>query len=54
MVFGGVRFARSLAGHGLIDEYRLNVHPVALGEGQSLLQGLADPLHLDLSDGIGS
>jgi dihydrofolate reductase len=30
---GGVRFARSLIQTGLIDEYRLVVHPVILGAG---------------------
>jgi dihydrofolate reductase len=33
---GGVRFARSLIETGLIDEYRLVVHPVVLGAGESL------------------
>ena len=33
---GGVRFARSLVQTGLIDEYRLVVHPVILGEGERL------------------
>jgi dihydrofolate reductase len=48
VVFGGVGFARSLAHHGLIDEYRINVHPVALGDGKPLLGGLPDPLPLEL------
>lgn len=30
---GGARFARALSKHGLIDEYHLYVHPIALGEG---------------------
>ena len=33
---GGVRFARSLVDAGLVDEYRLVVHPVVLGAGQPL------------------
>jgi dihydrofolate reductase len=33
---GGVRFARSLVVTGLIDEYRLVVHPVILGAGERL------------------
>jgi dihydrofolate reductase len=33
---GGVRFARSLVGTGLIDEYRLVVHPVVLGAAERL------------------
>jgi dihydrofolate reductase len=33
---GGARFARSLVQAGLIDEYRLVVHPVILGAGERL------------------
>jgi dihydrofolate reductase len=33
---GGVRFARSLVETGLIDEYRLVVHPIILGAGERL------------------
>ena len=33
---GGTRFARSLVQTGLIDEYRLVVHPVVLGAGEPL------------------
>jgi len=41
--FGGARFARSLARRRLIDEYRLTIHPVALGEGLPLWHGLPEP-----------
>jgi dihydrofolate reductase len=37
VVFGGAAFARSLAAAGVIDEYRINVQPVALGDGLPLL-----------------
>lgn len=41
--FGGARFAHSLARQRLIDEYRLTIHPVALGEGPPLWHGLPEP-----------
>lgn len=43
VLFGGARIAHSLARHRLIDEYRLTLHPVALGEGLPLWQGLPEP-----------
>jgi dihydrofolate reductase len=33
---GGARFARYLSSHGLVDEYRLTVHPVFLGSGKPI------------------
>jgi len=33
---GGTRFARSLVNTGLIDEYRLVIHPVILGAGERI------------------
>jgi dihydrofolate reductase len=48
VAFGGAGFARSLAEHRLIDEYRINVHPVALGAGLPLFHGLTEPLRLEL------
>jgi dihydrofolate reductase len=41
--FGGARIAHSLARARLIDEYRLTVHPVALGAGLPLWHGLPEP-----------
>jgi dihydrofolate reductase len=46
---GGAGFAQSLARLGLIDEYRLLVHPVALGAGLPLFSGLAKPMYLTLA-----
>ena len=36
LAHGGARFARSLVQTGLIDEYRLLVHPVVLGAGERI------------------
>jgi dihydrofolate reductase len=36
LAHGGTRFARSLVKTGLIDEYRLVVHPVVLGAGERI------------------
>jgi dihydrofolate reductase len=45
---GGAGFARSLVASGLIDEYQLLVHPVALGRGLALFSDLPKPLLLAL------
>jgi dihydrofolate reductase len=42
---GGARFVQALSAHGLIDEYRLIVHPIALGSGLPLF---SDQVKLDL------
>ncbi len=41
---GGARFARSLVEAGVIDEYRLVVHPVVLGAGEPLF---TEPLTIE-------
>jgi len=43
VAFGGGHFAHSLIRARLVDEYRLTVHPVALGDGISLMHGLPEP-----------
>ena len=48
VVHGGVRTARNLARLGLIDEYQLVVHPVLLGSGMSIFDGLKNRRALDL------
>ena len=47
---GGARFAQSLVASGLIDEYRMVIHPVVLGQGQPLFSGLRSPVDLRLID----
>jgi dihydrofolate reductase len=45
---GGANFASALSRERLVDEYRLVIHPAALGAGLPLFAGLAEPLHLEL------
>ncbi|RAO78049.1 dihydrofolate reductase family protein [Dyella jiangningensis] len=48
LAHGGANFAQSLAAAGLIDEYRLVVHPVVLGKGLPLFSQVATPMDLEL------
>jgi dihydrofolate reductase len=48
VVFGGPRFAHSLIRHRLVDEYRLTIHPIALGSGTALMHGLPQPQRFEL------
>ena len=50
---GGPDLARSLTDLGLIDEYRLYLHPVVLGHGKPFFAGPRPPLRLVASDLIG-
>jgi dihydrofolate reductase len=45
---GGAAFMQSLIATGLIDEYHLAIHPVALGSGLPIFTGLQIPLYLKL------
>src|SRR5215831_18887895 len=49
MAHGGARFVQALSRLGLIDEYRLVILPVALGNGLPLFKDLAKPLRVDLA-----
>jgi dihydrofolate reductase len=49
MAHGGASFVQALSRFGLIDEYRLVILPVALGNGLPLFADLADRLRLDLA-----
>jgi dihydrofolate reductase len=48
MAHGGAAFVQALSRLGLIDEYRLVILPIALGNGLPLFKDLAQPLRLDL------
>jgi dihydrofolate reductase len=50
VALGGAGFMQSLIATGLIDEYHLFVHPVALGSGLPIFTGLGIPLYLKLAD----
>ncbi|MBW9115382.1 dihydrofolate reductase family protein [Rhizobium cauense] len=49
----GPALARSLGDLGLVDEYRLYIHPVVLGRGKPLFAGPRSRLRLVASDRIG-
>lgn len=42
LAHGGAAFAQSLSQLNLVDEYRLLVHPIALGEGRSCFRSRVD------------
>ena len=50
---GGPDLARSLADLGLIDEYRIYLHPVVVGHGTPYFAGPRPPLRLAGSDRMG-
>jgi dihydrofolate reductase len=49
----GPELAESLTDLGLVDEYRLYLHPVVLGRGKPFFAGPRPPLRLVASDRIG-
>lgn len=49
----GPELAESLTDMGLVDEYRLYIHPVVLGGGKPFFAGPRPPLRLVASDRIG-
>ena len=46
----GLSTASTFMKEGLIDEYWLLVHPVILGKGRRLFEGLDNSIHLELAD----
>lgn len=45
---GGADFAQELVMHGLVDEYRLRVHPIAIGKGIALFAKTPHLIDLEL------
>jgi dihydrofolate reductase len=50
VAIGGAGFMQALIATGLIDEYHLLIHPVALGAGLPLFGGPTMPLYLKLAE----
>ena len=53
ILVGGPTLAQTLADAGLVDEYRLYLHPVVLGSGTPFFAGPRPPLRFVASDVIG-
>jgi dihydrofolate reductase len=49
VILGSGSIVAQLAAAGLVDEYQLVVHPVALGAGRTLFEGVRGPLGLKLT-----
>lgn len=49
-LYGGAKLITSFIHHGLIDIYRISVHPTVLGAGKPLFQDLKERINLQLID----
>jgi dihydrofolate reductase len=52
LIYGSGELVRTLTRHNLIDEYRLLVHPVILGSGKRLFEGVGEAPALKLADTV--
>ncbi|MFC4586713.1 dihydrofolate reductase family protein [Sphaerisporangium corydalis] len=50
LIYGSAELAQGLMRRGLIDEYRLWVHPIVLGAGRSLFGDLGERIGLTLAE----
>lgn len=50
LIFGSITLTRSLMKLGLVDELRLQVHPVVLGSGTRLFDDAGEPTRLTLAE----
>ena len=50
LIYGSGTLVDELTRHGLIDEYRLMVHPVLVGSGKKLFESLGETVNLRLED----
>lgn len=48
IAWGGAAFVQALSRRRLVDEYRVVINPVALGDGRPLFKDLPEPLKLQL------
>jgi dihydrofolate reductase len=48
LVFGGASIAQTFMKYGLVDEYRIRVHPIVLVRGKPLFNDLNDRFKLKL------
>ena len=48
IIYGSASLVQTLTNLGLIDEYQILVHPVVLGSGKPLFQGIKDQVKLKL------
>jgi dihydrofolate reductase len=52
VTYGGIRFARTLLKHSLLDEVHLDVCPVILGQGEPLFTGLIQRTNLRMHTAV--
>jgi dihydrofolate reductase len=50
LVLGGANIGAAVMRHDLIDEYRLYVHPIVIGEGKPLFQASGAKINLQLAE----